>query len=158
MEVSTLRSESEEQTIELGEAFASNLVVGDVVAIFGDLGAGKTEFVKGICRYFAVDDIVTSPTFTIINQYAGETPDGDEIKIYHVDLYRIDSPAELDDVGFDDCVFAHDAIKLVEWPEKAQQLMPSGAWSVTITSDAALDNVRTITIDRQKAPVGVEKI
>lgn len=158
MEVSTLRSESEEQTIELGEAFAGSLVVGDVVAIFGDLGAGKTEFVKGICSYFAVDDIVTSPTFTIINQYTGETPDGDSVKIYHVDLYRIDSPAELEDVGFDDCVFAHDAIKLVEWPEKAQQHLPAGAWSVAITGDPKNDNVRTITIDRQKSPVGVEKI
>ena len=146
MEVSTLRSESEEQTIELGEAFASSLVVGDVVAIFGDLGAGKTEFVKGICSYFAVDDLVTSPTFTIINQYVGLTPDGDPLKIYHVDLYRIDSPSELDDVGFDECVFSHDAIKLVEWPEKAAQLLPAGAWSVTIVGDAINDNVRTIII------------
>lgn len=158
MEVSTLRSESEEQTIELGEAFASSLVVGDVVGIAGDLGAGKTEFVKGICSYFAVDDIVTSPTFTIINQYAGQTPDGDPVKIYHVDLYRIDSASELDDVGFDDCVFAHDAIKLVEWPEKAQQLLPARAWAVTIVGDTTHDNVRTITIHRQKSPVGVEKI
>jgi tRNA threonylcarbamoyl adenosine modification protein YjeE len=84
MLIETLRSESEEQTIQLGEQFAGQIQRGDVVALYGELGAGKTEFVKGICGFFAVEDLVTSPTFTIINQYAGHSPEGDALKIYHV--------------------------------------------------------------------------
>jgi tRNA threonylcarbamoyladenosine biosynthesis protein TsaE len=98
-------SSSEKETIMLGEQFAGELKRGDVVTLIGELGAGKTEFVKGVCNYFAVDDLVTSPTFSIINQYAGVFPEGDQIKIYHVDLYRIENPEQLAEIGFDDMVF-----------------------------------------------------
>ena len=152
MEVVTLRSSSEAETIQQGEQFASQLLHGDVVALEGDLGAGKTEFVKGICRFFAVGDLVTSPTFTIINQYDGAMPDGATLKIYHVDLYRIDSPAELAEVGFDDMVFAHNAIKLIEWPEKAAHLMPSKRWIVSIQSDETDDDARVITVSSPQIP------
>lgn len=153
MEDMHLRSHSEAETIQLGQHFAERLRIGDVVALEGDLGAGKTEFVKGVCEYFSVDDLVTSPTFTIINQYAGTTLDGDPVKIYHVDLYRIDSPEELAEVGFDDMVFAHDAIKLIEWPEKAASLMPTRRWDVRITADEQNDDLRHIVIS---APVATE--
>lgn len=152
MEVTTLRSSSERETILQGEQFAAGLALGDVVALEGDLGAGKTEFVKGVCRYFAVADLVTSPTFTIINQYAGTTPDGSVVKIYHVDLYRIDSAAQLAEVGFDDMVFAHDAIKLIEWPEKAAALMPQKKWVVSIQSDEADDDSRLLLISPPQIP------
>jgi len=147
MSVETLRSEGEEQTIAFGEQFATRLHRGDVVVLNGELGAGKTEFVKGICRFLAVDDLVTSPTFSIINQYAGQTPEGESVKIYHVDLYRIESPDELAEVGFDDMVFAHDAVKLVEWPEKAGDHLPESYWSVSLEQHDE-DEVRTIIIDR----------
>lgn len=153
MEDLHLRSRSESETIQIGEQFAERLRVGDVVALEGDLGAGKTEFVKGVCRYFSVEDLVTSPTFSIINQYDGTTLYGDSVKIYHVDLYRIDSPKELADVGFDDMVFAHDAIKLIEWPDKASQLMPARRWNVRITADDQDDDIRHIVIT---APVTSE--
>jgi len=148
MDIETLRSESEEQTILLGEQFAGQLQRGDVVALYGELGAGKTEFVKGICRFYAVEDLVTSPTFTIINQYAGQTPEGDDLKIYHVDLYRLESDEELVNVGFDDMVFAHDALKLVEWQEHAGQNHPESHWVVKLTPDAENDDVRVIEISR----------
>jgi tRNA threonylcarbamoyladenosine biosynthesis protein TsaE len=151
MSVETLRSDGEEQTIQIGEHFATRLHRGDVVVLKGDLGAGKTEFVKGICRFLAVDDLVTSPTFSIINQYAGQSPEGEILKIYHVDLYRVEKPGDLVEVGFDDMVFAHDAIKLVEWPENAGALLPESYWSVTLEQpddEASTDNERTITIAR----------
>jgi tRNA threonylcarbamoyladenosine biosynthesis protein TsaE len=154
----TLRSDSEDTTIALGKEFAARLQIGDVVALYGDLGAGKTEFVKGICSYFDVEQLVTSPTFTIINQYVGTFPDGEAVKLYHVDLYRIDSQEELAEVGFDDCVFSHDAIKLVEWSEKAEHLLPAAHYTVHITSDAVEDTVRHITIGFQTHPVGAEKL
>jgi tRNA threonylcarbamoyladenosine biosynthesis protein TsaE len=136
MEDLHLRSHSEAETIQIGQQFADRLRVGDVVALEGDLGAGKTEFVKGVCEYFSVDDLVTSPTFTIINQYAGTTLDGEPLKIYHVDM-----------------VFAHDAIKLIEWPEKAASLMPTRRWDVRITADEHNDDLRHIVIT---APVATE--
>lgn len=147
MSVETLRSEGEAQTIAFGEQFATRLNRGDVVVLHGELGAGKTEFVKGICQFLAVDDLVTSPTFSIINQYAGQTPEGEPLKIYHVDLYRIESPDELAEVGFDDMVFAHDAVKLVEWPEKAGDHLPESYWSVRLKQQED-DDIRTIEIDR----------
>ncbi len=153
MSVETLRSEGEEQTIQIGEQFATRLKRGDLVVLQGDLGAGKTEFVKGICRFLAVDDLVTSPTFSIINQYSGQMPEGDPVKIYHVDLYRIESPDQLVDVGFDDMVFAHDAIKLVEWPEHAGAHLPEAYWSVGLEG-AEDDDVRTITIQRYGGEAG----
>ncbi|MGA0833838.1 MAG: tRNA (adenosine(37)-N6)-threonylcarbamoyltransferase complex ATPase subunit type 1 TsaE [Candidatus Kapaibacteriota bacterium] len=151
MSVQILRSEGEAQTIELGEQFATQLQRGDLVVLHGDLGAGKTEFVKGVCRFLEVDDLVTSPTFSIINQYEGRLQDGSTVAIYHVDLYRIERPEELAEVGFDDMVFAHDAIKLVEWPEHAGTHLPEQYWSVTIQAneeDQGHDDLRTITIRR----------
>lgn len=148
MEVEVLRSESEEETIRLGEQFAGRLQRGDVVALYGELGAGKTEFVKGICQFYAVEDLVTSPTFTIINQYAGQTPGGDDLKIYHVDLYRIESEEQLVNVGFDDMVFAHDGLKLVEWPEHAGKHLPESHWTVRLSPDEENDDVRQIEISR----------
>lgn len=143
---STLRSESEQETILLGEQIAAQFQLGDVITLEGDLGAGKTEFVKGVCRYFDVTDMVTSPTFSIINQYDGTMAGGDPVKIYHVDLYRIDSPSELAEVGFDDMVFTPNAIKLIEWPEKAAHHMPERHWKITIEQDEANDDVRLITV------------
>lgn len=157
MEAMSLRSMSEDETIALGQQFAANLAIGDVVALYGDLGAGKTEFVKGVCAYFNVADIVTSPTFTIINQYAGQMPDGMSVRVYHVDLYRIESAQELAEVGFDDCVFSHDAIKLVEWPDKAQHMMPPH-YVVRISADPSNDDARTIDIEFVREPLGAENI
>ena len=143
---STLRSGSEQETILLGEQLAAQFQPGDVIALEGDLGAGKTEFVKGVCRYFEVSDLVTSPTFSIINQYDGTMAGGEPIKIYHVDLYRIDSPDELAEVGFDDMVFAGGAIKLIEWSEKASHLLPERHWKITIEQDESDEDARIITV------------
>lgn len=148
MSVETLQTSSENETIQAGEQFATRLQRGDVVVLLGELGAGKTEFAKGICRLLAVDDLVTSPTFSIINQYSGTTTDGEQLKIYHVDLYRIESPEQLVEVGFDDMVFAHDAVKIVEWPENAGTSIPEPRWEITIDQSEESDDHRTITIRR----------
>ncbi len=131
------------------------LNVGDVVALEGDLGAGKTEFVRGVCRHYNVADIITSPTFAIINQYDGTTSGGSAVKIYHVDLYRIDTPAELRSVGFEEMVNAPDAVKFIEWPEKAGSGLPERRWTVTIESDQANEDARLIRIT---SPLAVEQL
>lgn len=139
---------SEEETIELGKRFAERLTHGDVVAFYGGLGAGKTEFVKGVCDYFQVDDIVSSPTFTIINQYEGIDVNDDTVKLYHIDLYRVNSQDEFDNIGFDECMHSQDAIKLVEWSEKANGHIPTSRYSVRFTIDDDNENKRNIEIER----------
>ncbi len=155
MEHAPLYSHGQRHTQQLGEDFAAMLNRGDVVALVGDLGAGKTEFVRGVCRFFNVEDIVTSPTFAIINQYDGTMAGGSPVKIYHVDLYRIDTPEELRTVGFDEMVHAQDAIKFIEWPEKASSVMPERHWTVVIETDPADEDARVI---RVTSPLAVEQL
>ncbi len=136
---------SEKETIEAGKKFAKNLKLGDVVALYGDLGSGKTQFIKGICEFFHVAELVTSPTFTIINQYKGKVSNK-RFPIYHLDLYRIKNENELMEIGFDECIFADDSIKLVEWSENAAQLLPTHRYSIEISSNGDEENYRKITI------------
>ncbi len=136
---------SEEDTIALGAKFAERLNVGDAVALTGDLGSGKTEFIKGICDYFNVEDIVNSPTFTIINQYHGEK-NKEEIHIYHLDLYRIKSPAELSEIGFSECLHSDEIIKLIEWAEKAGDFLCKWDYKVNLNLSDDDENLRQIII------------
>lgn len=155
MDQKIYHSNNQRNTQELGEAFAAMLSPGDVVALEGDLGAGKTEFVRGVCRHFNVEDIITSPTFAIINQYDGTTSGGSPVKIYHVDLYRIDTPQELRTVGFEEMVHAPDAIKFIEWPEKAMSSLPERRWTVAIETDPTDEDARLI---RVSSPLAVEQM
>jgi tRNA threonylcarbamoyladenosine biosynthesis protein TsaE len=109
---------SPEETIALGRALAPLLTPPKLVLLRGELGAGKTTLVKGIAEGFqaAAQEDVTSPTFTLVHEYHG--PDAD---LYHIDLYRIDTPRELETLGLDDLVSAS-SILLVEWGEKFSRL------------------------------------
>lgn len=103
---------SEMETAAAGEALGRRLSAGDVVLLYGDLGAGKTAFVRGMARGIGANpDEVTSPTFTIVQEYAGRSA-----TLYHVDLYRLEA-AEVDDLGLEDLV-AGDAIVAIEWAER----------------------------------------
>jgi tRNA threonylcarbamoyladenosine biosynthesis protein TsaE len=147
MEKQTFISNNEQETIDLGSSFANKLKRGDIVALYGDLGTGKTEFIKGICRYFQVQDLVTSPTFTIMNHYFGEL-DSTPLDIYHLDLYRIKSLDELANIGFADCIYEENSIKLIEWAEKAENILDENAnYLIAISQDDENENMRTITIN-----------
>ena len=103
---------SEEETSRAGESLAASLQAGDLVLLYGQLGAGKTAFVRGLARGLgATPDDVSSPTFTLIQEYAGE-----RATLYHVDLYRLD-PTEVDDLGLDDLV-SGDGIVAIEWADR----------------------------------------
>ena len=147
MENEEFITNSESETISLGKEFAHRLNRGDSVSLYGTLGSGKTEFVKGICQYFNVEEIVTSPTFTIINQYFGENSIG-EITIYHIDLYRIKSDKELEEIGFTDCLYSKEAIKLIEWAEKAAWLGSESDWLVKIDLNDDNENQRLFSIKK----------
>ena len=108
---------SPEETFALGQCLARMLSSGDVICLSGDLGAGKTLLAQGIAAGLGVAGPVTSPTFTIMNVYPGTR------ELYHFDLYRLDYPEELDDVGFDEYV-GGDGIALIEWADKFPARMP----------------------------------
>jgi tRNA threonylcarbamoyladenosine biosynthesis protein TsaE len=104
-----LTTTTEEETSAAGERLAASLRPGDVVLLYGDLGAGKTAFVRGMARGIGANpDEVSSPTFTIVQEYAGR-----DVTLYHVDLYRLE-PAEVEDLGLDELVSA-DGIVAIEW-------------------------------------------
>ena len=118
-------TDTAEQTEALGAALARRLAPGDVVAFYGDLGAGKTAFVRGMARGHGIRESVTSPTYTVVNEYiSGKLP------LFHFDLYRLSGPDDLFDIGWEDYL-ERGGICAVEWSERAQSLL-SDALRVTI--------------------------
>lgn len=108
----------ENETITWGQKLSLLLAPGDVIGFFGDLGSGKTRTIQGICQGLGCGDQVSSPTFTIINEYRGKYP------VYHFDLYRIEFENEIFDLGYEE-YFYNDGICLIEWAERVQSLLPS---------------------------------
>jgi tRNA threonylcarbamoyladenosine biosynthesis protein TsaE len=132
-------STSEAETERAGESLASSLSAGDVVLLFGDLGAGKTAFVRGMARGIgARSDEVSSPTFTIVQEYAGRGP-----TLFHVDLYRLE-PAEIEDLGLEDLI-AGEGIVAIEWADRWKD-RPRDAVEVRI--EEAEDERRRIDVRR----------
>jgi tRNA threonylcarbamoyladenosine biosynthesis protein TsaE len=132
----------EQETIDLGASFAkTKLKLGDVVALIGELGSGKTRFIKGICSGLGVTEHVSSPSFTIVNEYASDIG-----KIFHFDFYRIASPSELSEIGFDDYIY-DDGICLIEWADRVKDLLPSNRYDVLFTLGDS-DTVREIVINK----------
>lgn len=127
-------TKSEKETNKVAANFAKTCKKGDIVLLFGDLGAGKTVFSKGFVSAFS-KSAVTSPTFTIINTYEGKIP------VYHFDLYRIEDEGELDLIGILDYLYG-DGICLIEWPERAPNAFPKNSKKVEIKKRG--DNVREI--------------
>lgn len=130
---------SEAETLELGERLAPELKQGDVVALYGDLGSGKTHLIQGICKGLGVVTHVSSPTFTIVNEYhAVECP------VYHFDFYRVKSAEEIRDIGFEEYVDGK-GICLIEWAEKAAQFLPK-RWLNIHLSLGEQEEMRTIVV------------
>ncbi|MFC2130159.1 tRNA (adenosine(37)-N6)-threonylcarbamoyltransferase complex ATPase subunit type 1 TsaE [Bacteroidota bacterium] len=142
-----IHTNSEQETIAAGFQFAGELKPDNIVLFYGELGAGKTEFIKGICSFFEVDALVTSPTFTIINQYYGNF-DGKEIPIFHIDLYRIKSKKELDEIGYNEFIYTPDSIKLIEWAEKSYNEYTDDSYIIKIQHDEEIEDRRVITISK----------
>jgi tRNA threonylcarbamoyladenosine biosynthesis protein TsaE len=111
---------------EAAKAFVENIGDNTVFAFYGKMGAGKTTFIKAICEELGVDDVITSPTFAIVNEYTAQ--DG---PVYHFDFYRIKKIEEVYDMGFED-YFYSGALCLIEWPELIEEVLPEDAVKVTI--------------------------
>ena len=133
----TVTTRSESETGVVGRDLAARLEAGSVVLLHGDLGAGKTAFVRGLAEGLGVrPDEVSSPTFTLMQEYRGG-----RVPLVHVDLYRLDDPREIDDLGLDE-IGAH-SVLAIEWAEKLPRAMEGG---IQVRIDHAGDDTRTISI------------
>jgi tRNA threonylcarbamoyladenosine biosynthesis protein TsaE len=132
-----IETSSAEETAAAGERLAQRLGPGDVVALTGDLGAGKTCFTQGLARGLGVRGRVVSPTFVLVNEYRGRLP------VHHVDAYRTESMTELLDLGLDE-LFAGDGVTVIEWAEKLLPLLPPATIHVHI--EGVGDEPRVISI------------
>lgn len=130
-------TESEEETIALGERLAAELPPRTVVLLIGNLGAGKTTLAKGIVKGLgaARPEDVSSPTFTLIHEYSPS--------VYHVDLYRLETPAQVATLGLDE-IFDRPAVVLIEWGERFPQLMPADRIEIRLRADG--ENSREIEV------------
>ncbi len=126
MNSSVYTTTGHEETVNLGKQLGQYISSGTVIALSGDLGSGKTTFVQGLAKGLDVPEAyyVTSPSYTIINEYPGK------FRLFHVDLYRISDPCELEDLGFDDIIDSPSVIA-IEWPER----LPAGYLSVYLGVD-----------------------
>ena len=120
--------------------FIKNMGDDTVFAFYGKMGAGKTTFIKALCKLLGVEDEVNSPTFAIINEYRSETT---AELIYHFDFYRIKKLEEVYDLGYED-YFYSGALCFIEWPELVEELLPLDAKKVTITENS--DGSRTVAL------------
>ena len=134
----TIISSSWEQTLNVGKELAAKLNPGDVIAFHGDLGAGKTVFVRGLAEGLGLDARVTSPTFTIVNEYDGKIP------LFHFDMYRLSGSDELFEIGWEDYL-SRGGICAVEWSEITEDAFPENTINIHIKKID--DNSREITID-----------
>ncbi len=137
----SFQAATEAEMIEAGRAFAARLKGGDVVALDGDLGAGKTHFCKGLVAGLGSDDEVTSPTFSLVQEYrAGRCP------VFHFDWYRLEDATELQNIGWDDYL-DEDGILVVEWSEKFPALLPRDTHVLSFR--ILPDGVRHVTLSRR---------
>lgn len=124
---------------ETAKEFLSKIGDARVIAFYGNMGAGKTTFIKSLCQLLGVEDVITSPTFAIVNEYAAS----DDSPIYHFDFYRIKKLEEVYDMGYEDYFYSGN-LCLIEWPELIEEILPEDALRVKIVQNP--DDTRTLEI------------
>lgn len=121
----TIETRKPEETEAIGKLLGALAPAGTVILLHGDLGAGKTTLTKGIAVAMQITDLVQSPTFTLVAEHAGRDPSGDIRRLYHLDLYRLTDPQELESFGFEEYLAPPDGLSVIEWPERAGSLLPA---------------------------------
>jgi tRNA threonylcarbamoyladenosine biosynthesis protein TsaE len=136
-------SYSYEDTSKIAAEIAADLKGGEFIAMYGDLGAGKTAFVQGVAKALGIDRPVTSPTFTIVNEYEGR------LMLYHFDVYRIEDSEEMYEIGYDEYI-SSGGVCIVEWAELIEDLFPDEYIKITILKDVDKDfDYRKIILERK---------
>ena len=140
-----IKIQSLDQIHEAARQFIAEMGDNTVFALYGKMGAGKTTFIKAVCEEMGVSDVITSPTFAIVNEYRADT--AGEL-IYHFDFYRIKKLEEVYDMGYED-YFYSGALCFIEWPELIEELLPGNAVNVYIEEKE--DGTRTVRFDENNA-------
>ena len=122
-------SHSEEQTYDIGKTIGNNAKPGQIFCLHGDLGVGKTVFTKGFAKGIGVEDVISSPTFTIVQEY-----DNGEMPFYHFDVYRISDSEEMYEIGFEEYIYGG-GVCLIEWAELIKDILPENVMNITIEKD-----------------------
>lgn len=133
-------SNSEKETIELGKRIAAKLEKGVVIVLTGDLGSGKTKLTEGILTYFGLENEISSPTFTIVNEYYTEN-----LKLYHFDVYRLSDIDEFYAIGGEE--YFEKGASIIEWGELIEDALPQDYIKVSFSRDLENENLRKITIE-----------
>ncbi len=132
-------SNSEQDTIELGKKIAEKLEKGTVIVLTGDLGSGKTKLTEGILTYFGLENEISSPTFTIVNEYNTEN-----LNIYHFDVYRLEDVDEFYAIGGDE--YFEKGASIIEWGEMIEEALPKKYIKINFSRDLLNENLRNIDI------------
>ena len=133
-------SHSENDTIEFAKDFAEKLNKHSIIVLSGDLGSGKTKFTEGILKYFGLDDEISSPTFTIVNEY-----DAKDVKLFHFDLYRLEDIDEFYAIGGEE--YLQNGICIFEWGEMIESILPKGYIKITFSRDLENEDYRKLKIE-----------
>lgn len=133
-------SKGEEDTKNFAKSLASHLKKQDIIVLTGDLGSGKTKFTEGILSYFGLENEISSPTFTIVNEYQK-----DDINIYHFDVYRLEDLSEFYEMGGEE--YFENGICLIEWGELIEDALPKDYLHITFSKDDKNENIRNIAVE-----------
>ena len=133
-------SKNESDTKNFAKSLASHLTKQDILVLTGDLGSGKTKFVEGFLTYFGLENEISSPTFTIVNEYSKN-----DISIYHFDVYRLEDSSEFYEIGGEE--YLGNGICLIEWGELIEDALPKQYVHITFEKDDFDENVRILNID-----------
>jgi tRNA threonylcarbamoyladenosine biosynthesis protein TsaE len=133
-------SKSENDTKNFAKSLATHLQKNDIIVLTGDLGSGKTKFTEGILSYFGLENEISSPTFTIVNEYKK-----DNVNIYHFDVYRLEDSSEFYEIGGEE--YFENGICLIEWGELIQDALPKNFIHITFSRDDKDENIRVLNIE-----------
>ena len=139
--MSTYISKSEQDTIDFAKNYAQNLKPGDIIVLSGELGSGKTKFVQGVLEYFNLQDEISSPTFTIVNEYNSDT-----VNIYHFDVYRLEDSDEFFAIGGEE--YFSKGICLIEWGELIEDILPKPYTKISFSKSDDDVSYRKLTIEK----------
>ena len=134
-------SKSEEDTINFASNFAKNLKTGDIIILSGELGSGKTKFTQGILRHFGLENEISSPTFTIVNEYNAK-----DVNIYHFDLYRLSDIDEFYAIGGEE--YLSNGICIFEWGEMLEDVLKKDYIKITFKKSNSEDDLREISVEK----------
>lgn len=137
----TFISKSEQDTINFAKNFAKNLKTSDIVVLSGELGSGKTKFTQGILEYFGLENEISSPTFTVVNEYHSQ-----DVNIYHFDVYRLEDTDEFYAIGGEE--YFENGISIIEWGEMLENILPKGYIKITFKKDNENPDYRELKIEK----------